>query len=435
MNIHCLGISHHTAGLALRESLSFSPHQLDAALARLGCGNEAAWGDLQECVILSTCNRVEIYAIADKPVFEVLEAFLSEVRGISGLDFSESSYRLLDASAAAHLFRVTAGLDSLVLGEPQILGQVTEAYSSARRHGTAGKILSRLFQTAIHAGKRTRSETRIGHNPGSIASVAVRLIARNVPDLKSARILLIGAGEMAELAVEALIKRGVTDLTIANRTVAGAKVLADRWNGRAAALESLPELLADADAVITSTGAPHTIISRAQIETVLKSRQERPLVLMDIAMPRDVEPGVEELPNVKRFDLDSLASDLEISLARQEAEIPAVEAILAEERAEFNDFLATLDVVPIIVGMRAQADAIREAELEKVLRRMPELTPEALQQLDLLTRSIVKKLLHHPTIRLREVAGRPDAADDAEAARRLFGLTGSQNNGTQPPNE
>jgi glutamyl-tRNA reductase len=330
---------------------------------------------------------------------------------------------------------VAAGLDSQVLGEPQILGQVAEAYSTARQHDTAGKILSRLFQTAIRAGKRTRTETKLGHNPGSIASVAVRLIARSILDLKSARILVIGAGEMAELAVEALRKRGVTGFTVANRTVAGAKVLADRWNGRAAALESLPELLAEADAVITSTGAPHTIISRDQIETALAKRPDRPLVLMDIAMPRDVEPGVGDFPNVKRFDLDSLASELETSLARREAEIPAVEAILAEEQAAFNDYLAALDVLPIIVGMRAQADAIREAELEKALRRMPELTPEALQQLDLLTRSIVKKLLHHPTIRLREIAGRSDATDDAEVARRLFGLAGSQDHRTSPLDE
>jgi glutamyl-tRNA reductase len=329
---------------------------------------------------------------------------------------------LLDGDATTHLLRVSAGLDSQVLGEPQILGQVTDAFSTARRHGTAGKILSRLFQTAIRAGKRTRTETQIGHNPGSIASVAVNLISRNIPNLKSVRVLVIGAGEMAELAVEALRKRGVTDFTVANRTAAGATTLAERWNGTAAALESLPDLLDKTDVVITSTGAPHTIISRSQVESALANRPERPLVLMDIAMPRDVEPGVEDLPNVKRFDLDSLTADLETSLARREAEIPAVEAILAEEAADYREYLATLDVVPIIVEMRRQADAIRAAELDKTLRRMPELTPEALDQLDLLTRSIVKKILHQPTVRLRKVAGSSDAADDAGAARRLFGL-------------
>ena len=422
MKIHCLGVNHNTAGVALRECLTFNPHQLNAALARLGCGQGAGWDAIRECVILSTCNRVEIYAVAEKPIFDVLAAFLAEIRSVPESEFEGATYRLLDAEASAHLLRVAAGLDSQVLGEPQILGQVAEAYSTARRHDTAGKILSRLFQTAIRAGKRTRTETKLGHNPGSIASVAVRLIARSIPDLRSARILVIGAGEMAELAVEAIRKRGATAFTVANRTEAGARALAGRWNGPAAALESLPELLVSADVVISSTGAPHTIISRDQIETALAKRPDRPLVLMDIAMPRDVEPGVDDLANVQRFDLDSLAAALETSLARREAEIPAVEAILAEEAAAFADYLVTLDVVPIIVAMRRQADAIREAELEKALRRMPELAPEDLEQLDRLTRSIVKKLLHQPTIHLRSVAGRSDAADYAGAARRLFGL-------------
>ncbi len=422
MHIHCLGVNHNTAGVALRECLSFKTYQLNAALASLGCGQGAGSDPIRECVILSTCNRIEIYAVAEKPIFEVLTAFLAEIRSIPESEFAGATYRLLDPEASAHLLRVAAGLDSQVLGEPQILGQVTEAYSAARRHDTAGKILSRLFQTAIRAGKRARTETQIGRNPGSIASVAVNQIARSIPDLRSARALVIGAGEMAELAVEALRKRGVTAITIANRTEAGARALADRWNGSAAALESLPELLAAADVVIASTGAPHTILSRKQVEIALAERPDRPLVLMDIALPRDIEPGVENLPSVQRFDLDSLAADLETSLALREAEIPAVEAILQEEAAAFADYLVTLDVVPIIVAMRRQADAIRAAELEKALRRLPGLAPEDLEQLEILTRSIVQKILHQPTIQLRSVAGRSDAADYTGAARRLFGL-------------
>jgi len=265
MHIHCLGISHNTASVALRERLAFTPHKLNTALARLGRDEDSAWEEIREIAILSTCNRVEVYVVAKAPVFDTLEAFLAEVQGVSTHEFSSACYRLLDENAVLHLLRVAAGLDSVALGEPQILGQVTEAYSAARGHGTAGKLLSRLFQTAIHAGKRTRTETAIGYSPASISSVAVNLMAKTVPALETAQILVIGAGEMAELAVEALRKRGVQTITIINRTLTKAEALADRWNGQAAALESLLDVLPDMDIVITSTGAPHLLISIGRI--------------------------------------------------------------------------------------------------------------------------------------------------------------------------
>lgn len=423
MNILCLGLNHTTTNLTTRECFAFTPHKLNAALARFGCGSEPQWQAIQEIAILSTCNRVEIYAVANHPIFEALEAFLAEVQGFSleMLDFS-TCYRLRDEAAITHLFRVAAGLDSVVLGEPQILGQVTDAYSTARKHNTVGKILSRLFQSAIYAGKRTRTETTISHNPASISSVAVNLIAETFPNLNEAEILIIGAGEMAELAVEALRKRGANHLTVANRTLARAQELAQRWEARAASLESLSTLLAQADVVLTSTGAPHVILSPSLLKPALDTRPYRPLVLMDIAVPRDVDPNVTALPNVSLYDMDTLAARLEDSLSRREAEVPAVEAILAQEHAAFNDYLNTLDVVPIITEIRQQADAIREAELTKTLRRLPELPPEAHQQLDLLTRAIVKKILHTPTLRLREAAATPNAADYANITRGLFGL-------------
>ena len=423
MYIHCLGLNHTTANIAIRECFSFTPHKLNAALSRVGCGQETTWDVIQEIVILSTCNRIEIYAVAREPVFDTLKIFLAEAQGIQPQRIEASSYyQLLDQEAIAHLFRVTAGLDSLVLGEPQILGQVTEAYSLARKHNTAGKILSRLFQAAIYAGKRTRTETTISHNPASISSVAVNLIAETIPTLDTAEIMVIGAGQMAELAVEALRKRGTKRITVVNRTLTKAQELAQRWDARAASLEALPELLAHADIVITSTGAPHIILSPFLVDQAMKFRPSRPIVLMDIAVPRDVDARVGDLPGVKLYNMDSLATRLETSLARREAEVPAVESILADEQAAFLDFLTTLDVVPIISEIRHQADAIREAELNKTLRRLPELAPETHQQLELLTRAIVKKILHSPTLRLREVAGGPHAADYANITRGLFGL-------------
>lgn len=421
-HIHCLGLNHNTSSVALRERLAFPPHRLEAALARLGCGDDPAWNEIQELVILSTCNRVELFAVASRPVFDALESFLSETQETPRLEFSAALYRLLDETAIHHLLQVTAGLDSVVIGEPQILGQVADAYAAALRHGTAGKIISQLFQAAIRAGKRARTETTISHNPASIASVAVNLISETVPDLPAAKVLVLGAGEMAELAVESLRKRGARDILVVNRTMQRAEELASRWNGRAATLERLLEHLPDMDIVITSTGAPHTVIQRWMVEVALEQRPHRPMVFMDIAVPRDVDGDVNSLPGVRLFDMDTLSKNLETSLAQRQAQIPKVEAIIAEEQAAFEAYLSTMDIAPIIEEMRKQANHIRQNEVEKARRRMPALTPEMERQIELLTASIVNKILHCPTTRLREEASGPNAADYANITRYLFGL-------------
>jgi glutamyl-tRNA reductase len=365
---------------------------------------------------------VEIYAVTADPRFDSLEAFLSETQNVPIRDFSPQIYRLSDELAVKHLLKVAAGLDSVVIGEPQILGQVADAYSSARRHGTAGKILSRLFQTAIHAGKRARTETSISHNPASISSVAVSLISEKVPHLGEAKIMVLGAGEMAELAVEALRKRGARQITVVNRTKQRAQELAQRWDGQAEALEKLIELLPEKDIVITSTGAPHTIIQASMVKKAISQRPDRAMILMDIAVPRDVDPDVSRIPGVHLYDMDTLADNLEYSIARREAEIPQVKEILAQELASFMEYVTTLNVVPIIVEMRRQADAIRQAELEKTIRRIPDLPEDTQERIDALTKSIVNKILHSPTARLREEANGPNAVDYADIARGLFGL-------------
>jgi glutamyl-tRNA reductase len=422
LHINCLGINHQTANVALRERFSYSPIRLETSLSRLGCGDDPAWNDIQELVILSTCNRVELYAVGSQPIFDTLEYFLSVTQNTPVSEFSSALYRLSGDEVVKHLFQVAAGLDSIVLGEPQILGQVTEAYATAQRHGTAGKILSRLFQTAIHAGKRARTETTIGHNPASISSVAVNLISATVHHLPAAKIMVLGAGEMAELAVEALRKRGANHILVINRTLKRAQELAQRWDGQAAALEMLLEHLPNMDLVITSTGAPHTIILPSMVEKAMQKRPHRPIVFMDIAVPRDVDVNVKHIPSVHLFDMDTLTGHLETSLAKREAEIPKVEAILSEEQREFTEYLATLDVVPLIIEMRKQANLIRQSELEKAFRQIPNLTPEIQQQIDALTRSIVQKLLHSPTIRLRQEAYGPNVSEYANITRGLFGL-------------
>lgn len=422
MHILCLGLNHTTANVELRECLAYTPYRLEAGLARLGCGTDVNWNNIKELVIISTCNRVELYAAATSPIFETLQAYLSETQDCPVSEFSGALYRLQDQDAIRHLFEVAAGLDSVVVGEPQILGQVTDAYAAARRHGTAGKLLSRLFQSAIHAGKRARSETGISHNPASIASIAVNIIAGKVPDLAEAKVLVLGAGEMAELAVESLRKRGTKSIWVINRTLQHAQELADRWDGRADALERLPDHLPEMDVVITSTGAPHIVVRQAMVEEAMAGRAGRPLVIMDIAVPRDVEAQVKDVDGVHLYDMDTLSQRLEISLAQREAEIPKVEAILSQEQVAFQEYLAALDVIPIIVELRSQVDSIRQEEVSKAMRRMPDLTPQMEQQIDALTKAIVNKILHSPTARLREEAGGLNAADYASIARGLFGL-------------
>lgn len=422
LHLQCLGLNHNTATVAQREQLAFTPHRLNAALARIGCGEDSSWSNLRELVILSTCNRVELYTVTVGSSFDQLEKFLADIQDIHLSKISTALYHLLDEEAISHLLNVVAGLDSVVLGEPQILGQVTDAYIAARRVGSTGKILSRLFQTAIQAGKRARTETAIGHNPASIASVSIKLISEVVPDISSSRIMVLGAGEMAELAVEALRKRGADQIVVVNRTVKKAQELANRWNGQAAALEMLLELLPATDIVITSTGAPHTIIHKSMVEKSMRKRAYQPLVFMDIAVPRDVDANVNEVSGVRLFDMDTLSDQLETCLARRQAEVPHVEAILAEEHARFIDYLASLDLLPLIIELRMQVNAIRQAEVDKAIRRIPDLSPEAEQRIDALTRSIVQKILHNPTIRLREVAGSSHASDYADITRGLFGL-------------
>lgn len=418
----CLGINHQTAGLDLRGKLAFSALQLENTLSRLGCRGDQDLNGIQEFVILSTCNRVELYAVRADACFESLEALLAETHGLSLALFSDSLYRLQDEAVAAHLMKVAAGLDSLVLGEPQILGQVTEAYTQAQKYGTTGKVLSRLFQAAIHAGKRARTETAIGQNPASIASAALHMVSGTILDLSQARVLVLGAGRMAELVVGGLRKQGCQDFIVLNRSLEPARDLAGRWGGQAASLDALSDYLSTCDLVIASTGAPHTVLAANRVAEAMASRPDRPMVLMDIAVPRDIDPGTADIQNVSLFDMDSLSARVAQGLADRQAEIPQVQKILVEERDAFLDYLASLDVIPLIVQMRRQANDIRQAEIDKALRRIPDLPPEAQPHIEALTRAIVNKILHSPTVCLRAAANSPQAVDYAELTRSLFGL-------------
>jgi len=423
MHILSIGLNHTTAPIELRERLAFGEDQVRASLARSGCGHSDITSETKEMVILSTCNRIEIYAVSSHKSFTGLEAFLSDTRGVPADDFHPHLYHLADAEAVRHLLDVAAGLDSLVLGEPQILGQVTRALELARGIGSSGPLLSRLFQSAIHAGKRARTETAISRNPASVSSLAAGLCERSVHDLKKAQIVILGAGEMAELAVEALRKRGANKLVVVNRTLERAHALATRWNAEADTFENLERVLVRADILIASTGAPHTIIGTEMVDSAMQQRSSRPLMLVDIAVPRDVDSDVAKIPNVYLHDIDNLNAHLEQSLAERASEVPCVEAILDEEEGKFMEFLASLDMLPLISDMHLKAEAIRQAELNKTLRRLPDLSEIERARIEALTQALVKKLLDEPTTRLRAQANTPTALEYADVARTLFGLS------------
>lgn len=422
MRIWCLGLNHRTAPVELRERLSYSPLALRAVLTRFGDGQTSRPNSITEFVILSTCNRLELYAVAQAEPFSALAQLVSGTTDVSRAEFGPHLYQHIQADAVTHLCRVAAGLDSMILGEPQILGQVSNAYHLALEHGAAGPVLSALFRAATHTGKRARAETGISRNPATISSVAVKMAEAVVSDLAARQVLIVGAGEMAELAVEALRARGAGQITVINRTHARAENLAHRWGARALTFERLGEALAEADIVITSTDAPHFVITADLARAALAPRSQRPLVFVDIAVPRDVDPDVRRLPNVHYYDIDDLEAHLNGALAERQEEIPRVEAIVAEETQAFLKWLHNLDIVPLIADLRTKADAIRRAEVEKTLRRLPHLGEAERQRIETMTEALVNKLLHDPTLRLKAEASNGHATEYAALIRHLFAL-------------
>lgn len=425
LGLHCLGISHHTAAVELRERLVFDAARRQQFLARLA---EHTAGPA-ECVILTTCNRTEIYLVAPAGTMPDLDSLLACTFQLDAAVLAQAAYALREEQVVSHLMRVAAGLDSMVLGEPQVLGQVTDAYSHALDDGSAGPTLSRLFQAAIHTGKRVRTETGIGRHAVSISSLAVQLAQRHIGQLESASVALLGAGEMAELALEAFRKRGVSRFHVISRTLATACQLAERWQGEAGSLEMLGDALAGSDILVASSSAPHTLIDRPLVETIMRARPDRPLVIIDIAVPRDVEPDVRAVPQVMLYDIDDLHGTSRANREARAGEIPHAEHILEEEyRAAVAD-LAALKATPVIRELRQHVEGIRAREMEKTLRHLNGLSPEQVERIEALTQSIVQKMLHAPTVRLRQEAGRLENGALESVVRELFDL--SPNSGTE----
>lgn len=419
--IYCLGLSYHTAPLDVREPLSYTAAAVDEALAYVAQHQRFA-----EFAILSTCNRTEFYACLSYDHqgdgFVSILDFIRETKGLDPALLKPYLFRRTGLEAARHLCRVAAGLDSMVLGEPQILGQVGGAFSTAAAYDLAGPALSAIFHTAMTTGKRARTETAINRNPISVSSVAVQLAKDVIGDLAGKRAAVVGTGEMGRLAVKAFHSRGLDRLTVVNRTVDRATALAERFGAVAAPLADLPAVLADADVVICATGAKHTILDVDTVATALQRRGGQPLCLIDIAIPRDVEPQVNALEGIYLFDIDRLQTQVIDSFQERQQEIPSVEAIIDDEVNRFKHRSSETAVQPLITDLRRKAEAIRQRELARILAALDTLDEKDAEQLHHFSRSLVNKILHDPTVRLRKEAVNGKAAHYVDVVRRLFAL-------------
>ncbi len=424
MNILLIGLSHKTAPIEIRERHSFSSNTLRSVLTHFDATHtQAHLADVKEGVILSTCNRLEVYAlVGDLEIAkQAIIGFLSHTCDVPPETFSACLYTYHNEEAVRHLMRVASGLDSMVLGEPQILGQITEAYEAALSQQAAGTVLSALFRAAIHAGKRARTETAIGVNSASISSVAAGLAKRLLGDLSPRQVLLIGAGEMGAIAVKALIKRGLSNIVVANRTFEKGKKLAGAWGGKAITFQQLPGAMAGADIIITSTGAPHTILNRELLEPAMAARPERPLFVIDIAVPRDVDPDVVEIPNVHLRDIDDLQSQADDNMREREAEIPRVKIIIDEEVKQFLEWYSSLDAVSTIANLRRRTEQLRQGELERLFNRL-NLNERERKLVATMSHRLVNKILHEPTVRMKKETANGNGAACIATVRQLFSL-------------
>lgn len=413
---HCRSVSHHQTPLTIREQLSLTNAQ------------QAQWlGDHTdvEAVILSTCNRLELYAHTSSARYmdELWRDLLSR-RGVAAGDVEQYTVSLSGQDAIDHLYRVSCGLESMALGEPQILGQVTHAFEHAHDHHATGHALSLLFRSAIHAAKRARTETEIGGGSASVSSLGITKAEVTSGGLKHREVLVIGAGEMAQTIVKGLSQRDVMNVTVVSRTYENARLLADQWGIRARPITDLKEALAGADVVFTTSSAPFTILARADMEPIMRMRPDRAMCIVDIAVPRDVERDVNDIPNVCLHDMDDLQLVIEENLVERQTHVPAVEQIIQQEFNVFWNDYQSRTVVPTIRQLREQAERVRQAELARVYNRLSsevgcELPKELIEQF---SHRLMNKMLHHVTRNLKARAAADDGALVAAVVRDLFEL-------------
>lgn len=428
MNVFCLGISHHTASVKLRECLTLEGEMLKQALAVFPA-RRADYAPLTELAIVSTCSRLEVYAAAPVPVddsqatnaaFAALLRFIREVFRVQG-PHEPFLYRFSGEKVARHLCRVAASLDSMVLGDPQILGQISEAHQQALDQGCTRHVLSSLFRAGIHAGKRVRTETNIGRFPTNMSAVAIRMAEAELGRLLDRQVLVVGTGEIGQQSMEALYENGVGGMFVASRSLERAVYLAESWSASPVSFTQLADTVAQVDFVLSSTTSSQPVIGCAMVEAAMAKRPDRPLILVDLAVPRNIDQDVRNIPSVRLFDLDGIQSFIENSLARRKNEVPRAEEIVNEETAAFGRWLA---VIPVVGELHRRAETIRQHEVERALQRLPDLDPEVMAQIEFLSQSLVRKILHEPTSRLRSEADHQTLNTYVGLITDLFGLDG-----------
>ncbi|MDQ1385207.1 MAG: glutamyl-tRNA reductase [Actinomycetota bacterium] len=419
MSLLVVGLNHRTVPVELLERMTVPEDRLAKALHDL-----SAREHLLEVVLLSTCNRTEIYARRTHfhaAVGDVRD-FLASHSGADPDEFADHLYTYYDEAAVAHLFSVAAGLDSMIVGESEILGQVREAWQTAVREQTAPQLLSRMFKHAVESGKRVRTETGISRHPVSIPSAAVAVASEQLGDLDGARVVVVGAGQMGSGLASTLRSRGVADVVVANRTFERAERLAATIGATAIPLVDIADALVESDVLLTSTASSEVLVERAMVEMVMACRDGKPLLVLDVALPRDVDPGVGDIPDVTLLDLDDLKEYAQRSAERRRGEIGKVRAILAAEIERYRAERAAREVGPLVTSLRDAAEDMRRGELERFRAKLSKLDPDARDLIDAITQGVINKLLHEPTVRVKEAAGTPRGDYYADALASLFDL-------------
>ncbi len=418
-NLVIVGVNHKTTPVELRERLAFSPGKIEESTNELSNSPE-----VDENLIISTCNRVEIYARVNDVERGIarLKRFICDYHNIPLELLDQHFYTYTEEETVEHLFRVSSSLDSMVVGEAQILGQVKDAYSLARSLRTTGIILNQLFEKAFNVAKKVREETGINESAVSISSAAVELARKIFEDLENHTVMLVGTGEMAELAAKHLISYGVKTVYVASRTFERAASLAKTLNGSALGFDAFKEELHRADIVISSTAAPNFIINKEMVDAALHRRKNRSMFLIDIAVPRDISPEVNELENVYLYDIDDLQSVVNANVKEREKEAELAMDIIRHEVLKFNSWVESRDAVPTIVELRNRAEKVREQELDRVNKKLPHLSEEEKNVINQMATSIINKLLHKPTVNLKEKTRTAEGQAYLKAIRELFHL-------------
>ncbi len=419
MHILKVGLNHKTAPVEIREKVSFQPGELELALQSLRNTKSVL-----ECVIVSTCNRTEIYAVADQlhTGRYYIKAFLANWFSLDK-DLLNPYLQIREREdAIEHLFKVVCGLDSMILGETQILGQVRSSFLTAQETGTTGTVFNELFKKAITLAKRSHSETEIGENAVSVSYAAVELAKKIFDGLEGKNVLIIGAGKMGELTAKHLCSNGVDQISVLNRTYEKAKEVAARFNGQASTMEELESSLKKADIVISSTGSTEFVLTKANVAPVLKKRKGKPLFMMDIAVPRDLSPDLQDLEGVFLYDIDDLEGIVEANLAERQEEAAKIRAFIEEELLAFLNWINTLGVVPVITALRQKALSIQAETMKSIERKIPDLTDRERKVLSKHTKSIINQLLRDPITRVKELAAEPDSNKHIDLFTQLFGI-------------